>query len=395
MVFWAVAGAMAAAVMAALWLGLRRGGGAEPAAAYDRQVYLGQLRDIGRDAARGVIPADEAERMRAEVARRLIAADRAAGAQAAAAVRGPAAAAAALVALACGGAVAVYLWLGVPGYPDVPRAARMAEADRLRAARPSQDAAEAARPADPAPQADPQFLDLMATLRAKVAERPDDLRGQTLLAENEAALGNFAAAHRAQAQVIRLKGEGATAADLVQMARWMIAAAQGAISPEAEAALAEALRRDRDDAEALFLMGLSALRSGRPDLGFGFWRRFAEVAPDDHPWKAQVMADLEAVAAAAGAKWQAPLPPAVADAAAGAAPPDATAIRGMVEGLADRLASQGGSAQEWAQLLRALGVLGETERARAIWTEAQGVFAGRPDDLALVRAAAKGAGVAE
>jgi cytochrome c-type biogenesis protein CcmH len=392
--FWAAAAAMTAAAVVALAAALRRGRAAEPAAAFDRRVYADQLREIARDAARGVIPAEEAERLRAEVARRLLAADRAAAAPAAAA-RGPLAAGVALAALACGGAVAGYLWLGAPGYRDVPRADRLAEAQRLRDERPTQAAAEAAQPPAAAPGADADFLALMDRLRAKVAAHPDDLTGQELLARNEAALGNYAAAHRAQAQVIRLRGDAATSGDLVQAARWMIAAAGGAISPEAEAALAEALRRNRDDAEALFLMGLSVLRTGRPDLGFGFWRRFTEVAPADHPWLAQVQADLGSVAAAAGVDWQASLPPAVAGAAAGGDAPDAAAIRGMVEGLAARLAAEGGSAADWAQLIRALGVLGETDRARAAWGEAQGRLAGRPEDLALVRAAAQGAGVAE
>lgn len=383
MAFWIVAGAMAVAVLAALGLGLRRGGGAMSSAAFDRQVYLGQLRDIARDAARGVIPAGEAERLRAEVGRRLLTADRAATVPEVSA-RGPAAVAVGLATLACGGAVAGYLWLGAPGYGDVPRAGRIAAAEALRAARPSQEAAETAQPAAPAPGADAEFLALMQTLRQKLAERPDDLQGHILLAENEAALGNFAAARKAQGEVIRLKGDAATADDLVQLARWMIAAAGGQISPEAETVLGEALRRDRDAPEALFMMGLSALRTGRPDLGFRYWRRFSEVAPADHPWRAQVLADLGSVAAAAGADWT-PAPDV----------PDADAIRGMVEGLAARLAAEGGSAEEWAQLVRALGVLGETDRARAIWTEAQGVFADRPDDLALVKAAAEGAGVVE
>ncbi|MBD3764142.1 MAG: c-type cytochrome biogenesis protein CcmI, partial [Rhodobacterales bacterium] len=70
-------------------------------------------------------------------------------------------------------------------------------------------------------------------------------------------------------------------------------------------------------------------------------------------------------------------------------------IRSMVDGLAERLATEGGGAQDWARLIGALGVLGDTDRARTIWAEAQGVFADRPEDLAAVRAAARQAGVAE
>ena len=68
---------------------------------------------------------------------------------------------------------------------------------------------------------------------------------------------------------------------------------------------------------------------------------------------------------------------------------------GMVERLGNRLATEGGSPQEWAQLLGALGVLGETDRAREIWTEAQGVFEGNAEALAVVRGGAERAGVAE
>ena len=78
------------------------------------------------------------------------------------------------------------------------------------------------------------------------------------------------------------------------------------------------------------------------------------------------------------------------------APEDRQAmIEGMVAQLGDRLATEGGTAQEWAQLLTALGVLGRTDQARAIWTEAQGVFAADASALATIRAAAEGAGVVE
>ena len=53
-------------------------------------------------------------------------------------------------------------------------------------------------------------------------------------------------------------------------------------------------------------------------------------------------------------------------------------IRGMVDGLSDRLATEGGPASDWARLIGALGVLGETERAAAIWNEARDVFCRQP-----------------
>jgi cytochrome c-type biogenesis protein CcmH len=59
-------------------------------------------------------------------------------------------------------------------------------------------------------------------------------------------------------------------------------------------------------------------------------------------------------------------------------------IRGMVEGLASRLASEGGPASDWARLITSLGVLGDTERAGAILAEARAVFEGDAEAQALL-----------
>jgi cytochrome c-type biogenesis protein CcmH len=73
----------------------------------------------------------------------------------------------------------------------------------------------------------------------------------------------------------------------------------------------------------------------------------------------------------------------------------AAMIGGMVSSLSERLANEGGPPEEWAQLIRALGVLGETERAAAIWGEAQEVFAASDAAISTIRSAARAAGVAE
>jgi len=87
-----------------------------------------------------------------------------------------------------------------------------------------------------------------------------------------------------------------------------------------------------------------------------------------------------------------------------AAPPVAVApstnqqtemVRELVQNLSDRLSSEGGSAQEWARLIASLGILGDVEQAEARWGEARISFAGDPDGLAEIRAAAQRAGVAE
>ena len=68
-------------------------------------------------------------------------------------------------------------------------------------------------------------------------------------------------------------------------------------------------------------------------------------------------------------------------------------IRGMVDRLSDRLADQGGSAGEWARLITALGVLGDKERAQAIYNEAKSVFASDAAALDDLNAAANQTGL--
>ena len=401
--FWLAAGLLALAVAALLAVSALQRGGAGDGTGAARQIHADALREIERDALRGVIAPDEAARMRAEVARRLIDAARPGGAMVAA-TPGPGGLAAAIAGLVVlGGGALMYLDLGAPGYPDLPMALRLAEAQALRAARPAQGQAEAAIPPAPPPPVDAEYLALMDTLRARVAGRPDDLQGHLLLVENEARLSNHAAAARAQADVIRIKGAYVTPEDQILLARMMIAAAGGAISPEAEAALQAALALNPDSDEALFLIGLSHLRTGRPDLGFAAWAHLIATAPGGSEWLTEAMARIGDVAQAAGVDYALPGDPALPgpsmgemEAAAEMTPEAHKAmVRGMVEGLAERLASEGGSAAEWARLVTALATLGETTRARAIRDEAAGVFAARPGDLALIRAAAAAAGIGE
>ena len=70
-----------------------------------------------------------------------------------------------------------------------------------------------------------------------------------------------------------------------------------------------------------------------------------------------------------------------------------TMIAAMVSGLADRLATEGGGAPDWAQLIVAYGVLGEPESARQIFNEALQLFAARPGDLEILQGAAQSAGI--
>ncbi|MGR3376223.1 c-type cytochrome biogenesis protein CcmI [Salipiger abyssi] len=411
--FWIVAGAGALIVAALLALALLRGQRETgPAEAYDLQIYRDQLKEIERDAARGVIGSEEAERLKTEVSRRILAADAkihdtegetARG-------RGPATAMAVLIALALlGGGFGLYSTLGAPGYGDLGLQDRIASARELRANRPSQEEVEAQLPASPPVNAPEDYMTLVERLRGAVQERPDDIQGHMLLARSEAALGNYPAAYAAQRRLIELKGESATAKDYADLADMLVLAAGGYVSPEAEQVLDEIMARDPANGVARYYGGLMMAQTGRPDSAFRIWDQLLRNSAPDDPWVPPIREQIGELAMAAG-KTDYQLPAGAAPRGPGLAGPsaadvEATAdmtdaerqdmIQGMVDRLGERLATEGGSPQEWAQLLGALGVLGETERAGAIWAEAQTVFAGQPDMLDIVRAGARQAGVAE
>src|SRR5690606_4914861 len=120
----------------------------------------------------------------------------------------------------------LYQRLGAPGYDDLALSARIQAAQIAHDSRPDQASYEAGLP--PSPELGtpaPDYARLMDKLRDEVTKRPDDLQGHILLARNEAALGNFIAARQAQAKVIALKGDKATAQDYLDHAQFMIEAA--------------------------------------------------------------------------------------------------------------------------------------------------------------------------
>ena len=405
MIFWIVAAAMALGAGALIAAALLRGrASAAPAASYDLEFYRTQLRDVDKDLARGLFTASEATRLRAEVSRRILAADaqvQAHGVDGGQPARLGRAVAGVLAALVAGGAIWGYLSLGAPGYRDLPREARLAASDAERAARLTQAEAVARFGPDEQSIAPPEdFAQLMVQLRAAVAARPDDVRGLALLARNEASLGNTEAARAAQARLIAARGDAAVAADHAFLADLMITGAGGYVSSEAELSLRTALSLDPLQSEARYYLGVYYSQVDRPDAAFRTWEELLRDSPVDAPWIAPLRARIQDAADRAGINYTLPEAqpsgPSAAEveAAEGMSEEGRQAmIRGMVDNLMSRLAEEGGPVQEWARLIGALGVLGQTERAAAIWDEARVTFAGQPEALSMLAQAAERAGL--
>ncbi len=375
------------------------------------RVYRDQISEIERDLARGIIAENEAERLRLEVSRRILDLDKGDRGRP---VGGPAPKtmrmiAFATVIVAVGGSGLLYLSIGAPGYSDMPLVERHAQAAEARLNRPRQAEMEAEfAAAFPEPEDFPGRAELepmVAQLREALATRPQDETGFSLLAQNEARLGNFRAAIEAQVRVIELKEDAADVEDYAYLLDLMVIATGGFVSPEAENIIEQVLRRDSTNNVALYYSGRMYAQTGRPDMTFRVWRRLHDLSPGDAPWMPEIRAALPELAQISGEpRYQLPPRPAPANArgpseidleAAQDLPPEdrAQMIEDMVGGLSARLANDGGTAEEWAQLVRALSVLEREEQAVAVLQEARTVFAARAEDLALINATAEEVGL--
>lgn len=137
-------------------------------------------------------------------------------------------------------------------------------------------------------------------------------------------------------------------------------------------------------------------------MAYRVWVETLNDAPAGAPWANAIRSQIDELAFRAGVfntpDFSAASGPSQDDvnAAAEMSPEERQEmIRGMVDGLSDRLATEGGTPEEWARLIAALGVLGEGQRAIKIRNEAKEVFAGNAEALEMIDAAALQAGIAQ
>lgn len=337
----------------------------------ETEFYRDQLAEIERDAARGLLSQEDAESARIEAARRLL---RAAPAEAPPeTARSPnvarLAAAAALVIIPLT-AIGLYLRLGQPTLPDQPLAARVNDETNIEA--------------------------VVAKVERHLREKPDDGRGYEVLAPVYLRLGRFEQAERAFSEAARLLGP--SPARFIGMAEARAAKAQGVITDAAREALEQAVKLDPRSPQAQFMLAVAAEQDQQPDKARALYEKIISEAPPGAPWAAAVR---ERLAAVGGPAIDAPSSPPLSapkgpDAEALAALPPAerqAQIRGMVEGLAARLAQNGQDVQGWLRLIRSWSMLGEKEKALAALADARKALGADAEAVGRIDALAKDLGL--
>ncbi len=369
----------------------------------DLAVFKQQLAEVDRDVERGVLGQDDATRLRTEISRRILALDAQSPDQSHnLSKRTQIMVGATLFIVLVGGAASLYNYLGQPGYNDLALKDRINNAQTRMETRPTQDEFWGKMPADvPLNMPEGDMAEMVSKLRTTVANRPDDLQGQILLFRVEAGLGNFRAAAQAKERILSLSNNPSVE-DYFDYAETLILSANGYVSPQAETAMKAVLSRDPNHGPTLYYSGLMMAQNDRPDVAFRIWNKLLNDGPNDAPWIAPIRDQIPEIAFRAGQNdFQLPQQlkgPSAADVAAASDMTEGDRmdmIRGMVAQLSDRLATEGGSVAEWARLINALGVLGDTEQAKSIYQNAQDIFANDAAAMDQISAAARQIGIIE
>lgn len=353
----------AAAVLA--YALLRRQQGAVSRIEHDLEVYRAQLKELERERDSGLISETEAAAAKLEIERRVLAADQAGSAGAAKESRRrewvPAAMVAGLVPLA---AVGIYAAIGNPEVPSVPfseqsaRRAEMAQAQRQAA----QDDL-------------PDVETMMARVRERLAQDPDDLQGWLVLARSALAMGGFDEAIGAYDQAIRLSGE--TVDLLSGKAEAMILAAQGRVSVEARSALDHAADLEPANARVRYYLAIAKQQDGDLQGAMDDFVAMLQSAPPDAPWAGVVRERTAALASDLGLDPSRVVPDAPL-AAAGSGAAAAASPRAAVEELTARLDANPKDFRGWISLATALVEFGDREGARQALDRGAQVYEGAP-----------------
>ncbi|MCP8884235.1 c-type cytochrome biogenesis protein CcmI [Devosia sp. XJ19-1] len=217
-----------------------------------------------------------------------------------------------------------------------------------------------AQPLANRPEMVAQSMDLgeaISRIEARLAEAPDDLRGWQVIAPAYVELGRFADAANAYRRII---GLSEPTPDLQSdLAEALLFEANGAGSDEAMALLRAAATADASHVRSRLYLAAELMRAGNYPEASAFWQQAIDLAQGDEPW---LPAATQGLAVALN------------DGVDAAAQQQSEMIQGMVGGLSERLYAEGGTIEEWAQLVRSYLVLDDRDAAQRAFDAAVAAY---------------------
>jgi cytochrome c-type biogenesis protein CcmH len=408
---------------------VRRFGQPQSDTAGDLAVYRDQLREIENDLRLGLIDDAQADAAHIEIKRRALAADKMAqSAMPKLTQTERSFAMICVVAIVVFGSVALY---AITGKADLPSAQGFVHAQRnafvggQESLSPEEASAQTSGSESPrrrlAEAGLPSVEEMIDRLVARLTQNPKDIEGWRTLGWSYANTGRFSEAEEAYAKAIELNPGSAE----IRSARVdaLVSAANGKVTTEAKKAIDDTLKLDPKDSRARFFQGLAKEQEGDRASALTEWVELLKDADSDEPWVsdlrdrvARLERDLgvdpathlsnsksvsasglfETLKAQEGtprAVDKGPSPQDVQRAEAMLPAERSNVIRGMVDGLANRLERSPRDADGWIKLIRSRVVLGEDELAKQALMRGLAVFADDPPERDRIAAAAQQLGL--
>lgn len=314
-----------------------------------RAHHRAQLSEIAADIESGRLSPEEGEAAKGELAREVIRFEATAKTSETQSTSKSNTLVFAGLALICVLSFGIYVQLGSPQLPAQPIISR---------AVPQSQEAQSQEAQAQTPQID--VADAVARVEAQLEENPNDARGWAVLGPIYMRQGRFDDAVKAFRQVLLLTPISADAE--TDLAEAVMMANDGRAIGEPLALLNSAAARDPNHVRSRFYIAGEATRAGDFEDAVQHWQSLLALSTGDEPWVEVARNGL--ATAEAGLSGNA-LPSQQTDLNQN------MQIVGMVEGLAARLADEGGSIEEWTRLVRSYLVLGDAENAQAAYAAAQ------------------------
>lgn len=352
-------------------------------------VLKGQLSELEAQSKAGAIAEPEAEALKSDLKRRVLAEARTAEAPARPlGERTLLIVAMTVVSVVTLAGTGLYLAIGKPNVKAAPGAA-----------------APTASP-DGHPQGETAAM--IAQLETQMLQRPDNAEGWRMLGWSYLQTGRNAEAAVAYGKAVAL--DPTNNEYLSAQGESTVLAADGQVTPAAEALFRRAVAAEPGDPRARYYLAVAKDQRGDSEAAMNDWIDLLKSAPPDAPWAGEVRTFVEKVAADRKLDISGRLPPASGAQSGIAAIPGPTReqmaaaqtmnagdrdamVQGMVDGLAEKLKQNPRDRSGWERLIRARMVLGQIDKAAADYRVARQTFTGSAADLQALRGIATQLGV--
>ena len=400
MLLWAVLTVIAVIVAAAATIPLVRRYEVQPT---PKQAVLAvltdQLADVDAQVAGGTVTPNEADALRLEIKRRMLATGRETEVSArplgTAALGRVALGLAAVVAVA---ATALYATLGRPELASSEATAAVGTAANPATGPAGPTGPDGAQPND--------VNAMIVQLEARMKSTPNEPEGWRMLGWSYFQTGRYKESADAYGRAVKLLPSGPGYASAWGEA--LVQAAGGVVTPAAKQAFEQAKTLDIADARARYFLGVAKEQSGDRKGALDDWLALLAQAPADAPWAGELRRVIGVTAKDAGIDVTARLASIVPPAATAAPPVSVTPnpsadqvaavkamapsdqqamIRGMVDSLAAKLKTNPKDPDGWVRLMRARMVLGDAAGAGVAKRDALAALAGDAGGTATVKAA--------